>query len=528
MNYDYQTLHRLNEIGTALTKERHIPALLEKILKSAKELTRADGGTIYTVTTEQTLRFEIALSDSLDFHVGGTSGRPVPFPDVPLIIDGKLNDQMMVAYAVNHKQTINIKDAYHESGFEFSGTKRFDETTGYRTRSVLTIPMKNHEQDVIAVLQLLNPMENGVVRPFTQEDLDLAESLTSQAGIALTNQLLISSLRSLFESLIRVIAEAVDAKSPSTGNHGKRVPIIALLLANAVNKSNEGVFRDIHFSKEELYELEVAAFLHDCGKITTPVHVVEKQNKLETLFDRMDSIKPRFQALFEKTEKEMLVKQIEWIKTHFPQEFATGKDEFAQMEAETDLKLANYDQDLEFLKRCNEGVEPITDEAKERLERIAATCYSSDFPLLTQDELKNLEIRKGNLTQEEREIIEHHVVMTYKMLSQLKYPKELQRVPEIASSHHERMDGRGYPRGLRREELSLQARILSIADIFEALSAPDRPYRKALSLSQVFEIMERMVEEGHLDPDLFDLFIKNKVYSLYAKQYLSLEQLDIN
>jgi len=274
-------IQKLNEIGIALSKEHHIPFLHEKILLSAKELTHADGGTIYSVA-EGKLHFEIVMSDTLHLHLGGTSSEPISFADLPLFLEnGEPNDSLMVAYAVNHKTTINIRDAYDEEGYDFSGTRDFDERTGYRTEAVLTIPMKNHEDEVIAVLQLINPIEkvSGEIVEFTEEDVQLAQSLASQAGIALNNQILIQNLRGLFESLIRVIAEAIDEKSPSTGNHGKRVPIVAELLAKGVSETTEGALTEIHFTDEELYELHVAALLHDCGKITTPVHVVEKKKK---------------------------------------------------------------------------------------------------------------------------------------------------------------------------------------------------------------------------------------------------------
>lgn len=525
MLLDQKILYRLNEIGIALSKECSISILLEKILVSAKELTGADGGTIYTVTPKKTLHFEILLSDSLGLHGGGSSKIPISFPDLPLFLeDGAFNDNLMVAYAVNHKKSINIQNAYDEGEFDFSGTVQFDEKTGYRTKAVLTIPMKNHEDDVIAVLQLINPMGEGI---FSSEDEQLAESLASQAGVALTNQILIANLRGLFESLIHVIAEAIDEKSPSTGNHGKRVPILALLLARAVNHTVEGPFKGIKFTDDELYELEVAAFLHDCGKITTPVHIVEKQHKLETIFDRIELVRTRFVALAEKTDKECLLKKLQWFQTCYPQEFTLEQEHFQLLEKESQKQLNQLEKDFEFLKRCNESKESITDKAIHYLQQIAHLNFSADQPMLTPDELENLSIIKGNLTDKEREIIKYHVVMTYRMLSQLKFPKELRHVPEIASSHHERVDGKGYPRGLKKEEMSIQARILAIADIFEALSAPDRPYKEALPLSEVFQIMQGLAEEGHIDSDLFALFLHSKAYLPYSRQYLAPDQLDI-
>jgi HD-GYP domain-containing protein (c-di-GMP phosphodiesterase class II) len=525
MGLDQKVLQRLNEIGIALSKEHRRTPLLEMILTYAIELTQADGGTVYIVTPENKVHFEIAISSSLGLHVGGTSNVAVPFEDLPLFLEeGAFNDNLMVTFAVNHKKTIKVKDAYYEKGFNFAGTRAFDEKTGYRTRAVLTVPIKNHENDVIAGLQLINPPGEG---GFTEADVQLAESLASQAGVALTNQFLIHSLRRLFESLIRVLAEAIDEKSPSTGNHSKRVPLLAELLAEAVNATSEGPLKDVHFSREEIYELKIASFLHDCGKITTPVYIIEKQAKLQTLFDRIELVRTRYAVLRQKTEKELLVRRLNWFELNHPREFAQAQEACIPFESAFHEKVRQNEIDLLWLEEINRGKEPITDATFEKLKRIAATHYGADVPLLTPDELENLSIRTGNLTEREQEIIHHHVVMTYKMLSQLDFPKELRQVPEIAASHHERVDGQGYPRGLKKEQMSLQARILVVADIFEALSAPDRPYKAALPLSEVLQIMQKMVETGHLDPDIYAIFRDKKAYLPYAQKFLSPEQIDI-
>lgn len=528
MYFEQKLFQRLNEIGRALSREQNIPLLLENILLSAKELTHTDGGTIYTVTVEKTVRIDMMQTDTLGLHVGGSSGLPVPYPDLPLFIDGEPNDALIVAYAVNHGKTVVIQDAYHAEGFDFSGTRKFDQKTGYYTQAVLTVPMKNHENEVIAVLQLINPIEVGKVRTFTEEEIALAESLASQTGIVLTNQLLVYSLRSLFESLVKVIADAIDEKSPSTGNHGKRVPIVAQLLAEAVSRVNFGPFKEVHFTKEELYELRVAAFLHDCGKITTPVHVVEKQTKLETIFDRIELIEQRVKMLELAAEKDLLAKRWEWVKQSYPEVFQRGEETFQIEKHELQERLHIWKEELAFVKKCNQGSEKMTEEALLRLSEIARSGERYGISLLTDEELKNLSIVKGTLTEEERLIINHHVVMTYRMLSQLKYPKDLRLVPEIASSHHERVDGKGYPRGLTKDQMSIQARILALSDVFEALSAPDRPYRKPLPLSGVFQIMQEMSESGHLDPDLYEVFIEEKAYLPYARLYLSPEQCDVD
>ncbi|MFC2049524.1 GAF domain-containing protein, partial [Chlamydiota bacterium] len=365
MEFDQKVLEKLNEIGMALSKEHRRALLLEMILTHAIELTKVDGGTIYMVTPENRLHFEIALSTSLGFHVGGTSAIPVPFKDPELFLeDGSYNDSLMVSYAVNHKKTVNVKDAYDEKGFDFSGTKAFDETTGYRTRAVLTIPIKNHENDAIGVLQLINPPEGRV---FDEADISLAESLASQAGVALTNQILIHNLRKLFESLIRVIAEAIDEKSPSTGNHSKRVPELAVLLAEAVNETTEGALKDIHFSRPEIYELKVAAFLHDCGKITTPVHVVEKQTKLQTITDRIELVHMRYNALIEKAGKEMLLQKLNWFEIHHPREFSEGQKTFAPIDAAYQDRVLQLKDEKLWLQNVNAGKEKITDAAVQRL-----------------------------------------------------------------------------------------------------------------------------------------------------------------
>lgn len=524
MHLDQKALERLNEIGIALSKEHHIPALLEKILLHAKELLKVDAGTVYRVV-DQTLHFEMAVSDSLGLRFGGTSNIPVPFLDLPLLLpNGLPNDRLMVAYSVNHKKTINIKDPYVEEGFDFSGTKQFDLNTGYRTKAVLTTPIKTHENRVIAVLQLINPIDQDF---FSDEDVRFAESLASQAGVALTNELLITSLKNLFESLIRVIAEAVDEKSPSTGNHSKRVPILAQLLAESVDQIQEGCFKDVHFSKEEIYELKIAAFLHDCGKITTPVHIAEKKNKLEGIFDRIELISTRFTALCHKTEKENLLKKLHWFESHYPKEFAIARDEFLLIDKKSIEQISQYEAEKEWIQKINSGGLSVTKEVTERLRQIALYSFDGNQPMITPEELEHLLVTQGNLTEKEKDIIKNHVVMTYRMLSQLEFPQNLKRVPEIAASHHERVDGKGYPLGLIKDQMSLQARILVIADIFEALSAPDRPYRKAQPLSQVLKLMQGMVEDGHIDSELFEIFIKQKAYLPYAKQYLTPEQIDI-
>src|SRR6185369_2408960 len=294
-----QRLEQLNAIGASLSAERDINRLLESILAAAKTITRADGGTLYRVAEDKTLRFEIVRTSSLKYYLGGTTGNPVPFYPIQLYKDGQPNNTMVAAHVALTGKTINIPDAYTAEGFDFAGTRAFDNKTGYRSKSCLTVPMLNHEKHTIGVLQLLNASDprTGEIVPFSPSDQRLAESLASQAAIALTNRMLINQLEQLFESFINLINSAIDEKSPYTGGHCQRVPVLTMLLAEAVNDTKHGPLSDFNMSDKDRYELKIAGLLHDCGKVTTPVHVVDKATKLETIFDRVQLIDTRFEIL---------------------------------------------------------------------------------------------------------------------------------------------------------------------------------------------------------------------------------------
>src|SRR3954464_11144813 len=308
-----QRLDQLNAIGASLSAERDIDRLLEAILTAAKTITRADGGTLYRVTEEKSLRFEIVRTSSLKYYLGGSTGNPVPFYPIQLYKDGKPNQTMVAAQAALTGETINIADAYTAEGYDFSGTRAFDSKTGYRSKSFLTVPMRNHEHQIIGVLQLINALDprSGEIVPFSASDQRLAESLASQAAIALTNRMLISQLEQLFESFINLINSAIDEKSPYTGGHCQRVPMLTMMLAEAVNETREGPLSDFQMSEKDRYEVQIAGLLHDCGKVTTPVHVVDKATKLETIFDRIQLIDTRFEVLKRDLEIAALRKNID-------------------------------------------------------------------------------------------------------------------------------------------------------------------------------------------------------------------------
>jgi len=524
----FHRLEQLNRIGAALSKERDISHLLETILVAAKSITHADGGTLYRVADdEKSLRFEILRNDTLKIALGGTSGNPIDFPDLPYYNEqGRQNNSMVAVHAALHAETVNIADAYSEEGFDFSGTRKFDERTGYRSQSFLTVPMKNHENAIIGVLQLINSIhpETGQVVPFSVADQSLAESLASQAAIALTNRLLITQLEELFEAFIGLINLAIDEKSPYTGGHCERVPVLTMMLAEAVSETTSGPFADFRMSEQDRYELKIAGLLHDCGKVTTPVHVVDKATKLETLFDRIHLVDTRFEVLKRDAEIDMLRRQ---LALREPKD-STAE---AQLQDRCEQQNAQYNSDREFLRHANVGGEAMQEADQQRVRSIASTYrwrnaagVAADF--LSADELVNLTIRAGTLTQAEREIINHHIVATIKMLEQLPWPKNLHKVPEYAGGHHERMDGKGYPRGLKREQMSVQARIMGIADIFEALTAKDRPYKSGKTLAESLFILGKLKENGHIDPDLFDIFIGQRIYLRYAEKFVDPRQID--
>lgn len=508
-----ERLSELNAIGASLSSERDINRLLESILDAAKKITHADAGTLYLLDDDnKQLTFEILHNDSLGIRMGGSSGEPISFYPVQLYIDNQPNHAMVVSHAALSGETVNIIDAYTADGFDFTGTKKFDAKTNYRSQSFLAVPMRNHEREVIGVLQLINALDEntGVVKSFSKDDQQLLESLSSQAAIAISNRRLIQQLEELFESFISLINTAIDDKSPYTGGHCERVPILTMMLAEAASRTKQGALSDFNLTDKDRYELKIAGLLHDCGKITTPVHVVDKATKLQTIFDRIHLVDTRFEVLKRDVRIEMLEGRL--------------------TEEQYQARLRQLDEDRDFLRQSNIGGEKMKDADIERVKLIAAYQWQNvngeQVDFLTPEETENLSIRAGTLTANEREIINHHIVVTIKMLQSLPWPHHLSRVPEYAGGHHERMDGRGYPNGLKRDQMSVQARLMGIADIFEALTAKDRPYKVGKTLTESLEILGKFKENGHIDPDLFDVFVREKVYLEYAHRFLAAEQIN--
>jgi len=506
-------LERLLQVGARLSSETDIDALLEMILETARELVNADGGTLYQMTDEGRLGFAIMRNRSLGIVQGGPSGTPIQLPPLELYEDGQPILSKVITYCIHKDQTVNIADAYTAEGFDFSGTRAMDQKLNYRSKSMLAVPMKNHEGEIIGALQLLNSQDpvTGEVKAFDESDQAIVESLASQAAIALTNRLLIVHLERLFESFIDMINHAIDDKSPYTAGHCARVPELTMLLAEAVNKADYGPLKSFTMSDADTYELKIAGLLHDCGKITTPVHVVDKGTKLETIFDRIHLVDTRFEV----ARRDLQLRALQGQMT----------------DDELHAANAQLEDDRAFLRKINVGGEFMKEDDIARVMQIAEryrwrNTEGEDAPFLSDDEIKNLTIRAGTLTEAERQIINHHIEVTIDMLEKLPWPKHLRNVPEYAGGHHEKMDGKGYPRGLSREQMSVPARCMGIADIFEALTARDRPYKKGKTLRESLEILGKMKLGAHVDPDLFNIFIWENVYVRYAEKFLNPEQID--
>src|SRR3569832_1261106 len=368
----------LNEIGVALSIEKDINALLEKILVAAIKISNADGGTLYLMSDDQTsLKFKIVRNKSLGINMGGTSGQPVPIPPMPLWSpDGSPNTAMVAAYCAIHQKTVNIPNAYHVNEFDFSGPRQFDQNYGYHSQSFLTVPMKNHENEIIGGLQLINAInaDTGKVVAFSHAEQRLAESLASQAAMALSNRQLILQQETLFESFIGMINFAIDDKSTHTGEHCQRVPELTMMLAEAVAETTEGPFASFSMTNEDRYELRIAGLLHDCGKITTPVHVVDKATKLQTIFDRIELVDTRFEVIKRDAEIEL------------------GRDHPG-----LPARLAEIDDDREFLRRSNIGGESMKDADIDRVREISKKYRwrgpsGAQTSFLSDEELTNLTI----------------------------------------------------------------------------------------------------------------------------------------
>lgn len=555
-------LSKLIESALLLNREQDGNVLFAHILNNVREIAHCQSATLYLKTEKNTLAFALR-----------TNSDTLPVFELPLFnADGSYNEQFVVTHAATHNETIIIDDVYTETRFDLSGTKKFSAASGMRVISMLTVPLALHDGEVIGVLQLLNAQDerSGNIIPFALNIVNYVEAMASQSAVAIQSKRHIESQKLLIDSLINLIAVAIDAKSPYTGGHCERVPELARMLAEEAVKVGDGPLAEFSFKNaEEWYEFRVGAMLHDCGKVTTPEYVADKATKLETLHNRIHEIRTRFEVLL----RDAQIERLEAIIAGTPA-------------AEADAALAERKQQLEddfsFVANCNIGAEYISREHLARLKEIGTRTWwrhfndqlglsheetkrhrgaQAELPALETlladkpthlvprpnsklfdpkykfkmkipqylnnfGELYNLSIERGTLNAEERFKINEHIIQTTVMLETLSLPKNLKRVPEYASSHHETLAGTGYPRGLSADELSVPARIMTIADIFEALTASDRPYKKSKSLSESVQILFHYKKDGLIDPVLFDLFLTSGVYKRFGERFLSPEQMD--
>tara|TARA_B110000467_G_scaffold39771_1_gene36354 strand:+ start:65 stop:1726 length:1662 start_codon:yes stop_codon:yes gene_type:complete len=505
-------IKKMSDIGRALSGVHDLNALLEMIVDQARSFTNADAGTLY-ILEDETLRFQIVQNDSLKIFMGGKTGETIPFPPV------ELKESNVSAFVALKGKSVNIPDVYDTNLFDFTGPKKFDQSTGYRSKSMLVVPMKNHDNDVIGVLQLLNatnPVNNEVIA-FSQDYENLSESLASQAAVSITNAKLISNMTELFEAFVKVMATAIDEKSPVTGGHIRRVADLTLTMAEVIHNHDEGAFKDRKFSPDQMYELRIAAYMHDIGKVTSPVEIVEKAKKLQTIFDRIHYIRLRMDYIIQKVKLEGQQKKIELL------ERKADLSEIKKVELKSEKQIQEMEDIRLFINKCNEPGEFLEDETLDKLKEISLRTYldneGQQQPFITEDELLNLSIRRGSITDAERKKMQDHAAVTLKMLKQIPFTKKLKNIPSFAGAHHEFINGKGYPLGLKGDEIPFEGKLMAVTDIAEALTASDRPYKKAMPLETVYRILRSMAGNGELDNDMVELFINEEIYKTYQEKH---------
>lgn len=513
-NNSQNQLQALLKTAQALASETHVEKLLELILDTAMELTQADGGTLYRITdNEQQLSFNVVKNRSLAISMGGTNNA-ISWPNLDLYkAPEKPNEEMVATYCALHKKVIAIDDVYDAPHFNFQGTKEFDKNTGYRSKSMLVIPLLNSSHELIGVLQLLNKQDQtGHTVAFTDADQQHALALAAQAAISLTNTLLIRDLENLFEAILATITKAFDEKCSFTTGHVRQVAELSDIIAKGID-ADHTTYPEVQYNKDDLHAIRIAALLHDVGKIATPEFIMQKATKLEKTIDRIDWIADRIEIL----KRDLYIEQLEQ-QTNLPEKLVSH----------TKQAQKQLDEDFAFIKQSNRGEGFIDDSAMQKLAALANLSYQSaegEKPLLEEDELYNLQTRRGTLNQEERAKIMDHARVSLEILNTLPFPKKYRNVVNIAANHHEKLDGTGYPRGLTAKDISLEDRILILADLYEALSSKDRPYKEPNKLSTIFKILTAMAQDGQIDSQLLRFFYESGTYQAY-NQYLQADQVD--
>ncbi len=504
-------IKKLFELSIALLSEKNLYVLLEKIVTVAREFTGADAGSLYLKNNDKDrLEFKIVQTGSLNIYIGSSEcekdWRPVKLHHD----DGSENFRNVSSVSALTGRIIIIDDCYNTPDYDFTGTREFDLHNHYRTRSMIVIPLKDFDGEVIGVLQLINKVDPHTKKVITFGDFDRESSvaLASQATVAIINTKLFQELEKFLEKFIQSIGEAVDAKSPYTGNHVKKVATLVKMILEEINEDHV-LFRGVSYSKDKIDLMEIAAWLHDIGKIAVPDHIMDKATKLQLLFDKIELIAERFEII----KRDL---KIALLEHHISLDFYN-------------YEIAKLDNDLLFLRESNSGDTFMSSDKIERIIKISQIKYklgNNEVHLLRADDIKNLSIIRGTLTDEERTIIMNHAKMTTKILKSIPFPKKFIEAKHVASNHHEKLNGKGYPQGLNANKLNLDDRILAIADVFEALSSADRPYKQPKKLSEIFKILSFMVKDGDIDGDLVKFIFKSKIYLKYAKQEMLPAQID--
>jgi HD-GYP domain-containing protein (c-di-GMP phosphodiesterase class II) len=508
-------LQELNRIGAALSAERDTARLLELILTSARAITGSDAGSLYVVESmpaedgqqpgkppQETeplrrLRFTIAQNDSV----------ALPFREALLDI----TSDSIAGFVALTGETVRLDDAYDiPRGRPYTFNRSFDEAAGYRTRSVLAAPMRTPKGRMVGVLQLINAMREGEAVPYSEAQSELVVSLAAQAAVALENSQLYAEIQKLFEGFVRASVVAIEARDPATSGHSFRVANLTVALAEVVDRADSGPLAAVRFSREDLRTIRYASLLHDFGKVGVREEILVKAKKLHPL--QLARVRERFHLARRTLEQSAARAQLDFVLAHGAEAY---RERLPAFEAELAAGLAGLDRHLAEVERANEPT-VLADGSFERLREIAAVTFAgvdgAPRPLLDADEVGWLSLRKGSLSEEERRQIEAHVVHSYQFLRQIPWTAEIRRIPAIALSHHEKLDGSGYPYKLLAPDIPVQARMMTITDIFDALSAADRPYKKAVPVERALDILADEVRAGTLDPHLFTLFIGARVY----------------
>jgi HD-GYP domain-containing protein (c-di-GMP phosphodiesterase class II) len=512
-NQKSQELQALNRVGIALSAQRDIDKLLDLILLKSREITGADAGSLYLVeypkdeNGEALLRFELAQNDSVQ----------VPFEKSKI----PLKQPSIAGYAAINGKVLHIADAYNlPEGCPFQFSRKFDEGSGYRTKSMLVVPMRDHEDKVIGVVQLINKKRDGkqvlrpvslvdqFVIPFTSLDEELLTTLSSQAAIAFENTQLLQDIRHLFESFVQASVTAIESRDPTTSGHSNRVADLTVGIAEKVDSLETGSFKDIHFTGDQLQEIRYASLLHDFGKVGVREKVLIKGKKL--YIGELLLVRQRFAYVKRSAEAEHLRAKLEQVMGG-----RATAELLAEMDREHDARQKEVDAVLRMILQANEPSILEEDNFRALMDlpkRTFADIDGNRQPYLTPNELSSLSIRRGSLSEKERREIESHVTHTFRFLSGIPWTGEFRNVPQIAYAHHEKMDGTGYPRRLHSTEIPVQSRMMTISDIFDALVAWDRPYKKSVPVERALDILKEEAGHGKLDGELLQIFIEAKIY----------------